>query len=41
MDDIELDDFGKREEDRAPDDNNLEWDTSFDDGWRDDKLIRI
>ena len=39
MDDIKLDDFGKRREDRPPEDNDYEWDdwqeTTFNDGWRD------
>ena len=45
MDDIKLDDFGKRREDRPPEDNDYEWDdwqeTTFNDGWRDESLLEF
>ena len=45
MDDIELDDFGKRGEDRPREDNDYDWDdwqeTTFNNGWRDESLLEF
>ena len=48
MDDIELDDFEKRGEDRPREDNDYEWDdwqdwqeTTLNDGWRDENLLEF
>ena len=41
MADIKLDDFGDRREDRLPEENGREEETTFDNGWRDESLLDI